>query len=119
MVDRVYQVDGTLTALQVAQYDVLAAGALTDVLGDAVDLDELKGFTLTCVTGSIKIVAPAANFLAVFAAAADALHLSVGQTLAFDFAAGGLAIGTSSKFNVVDTAGGVGSTYSLMFVGSN
>jgi len=119
MVDRVYERDGTLTAAAVDTYDVLAAGGLKDLQGRAIDLDELKAFTLVCVTGSIKLLAPATNFLPLFGATGDFINLTAGQTQAFDFGAAGLSLGTSGKFNVVDTAGGSGSTYSLMFAGSN
>lgn len=119
MVDKVYRAEGTLAASATDAYDLLAAGALNDLLGAAVDLDELKALTIVCVTGSIKILAPGANFLPIFGAAGDYILLTAGQTIGFDFGAAGLSLGTSSKFSVVDTAGGAGSTYSLMFVGSN
>jgi hypothetical protein len=119
MVDRVYEKDGTLGAAAVDTYDVLAAGGLKDLQSRAIDLDELKALTLVCVTGSIKLLAPATNFLPLFGATGDFINLTAGQTQAFDFGAAGLSLGASGKFNVVDTAGGAGSTYSLMFVGSN
>ena len=118
-VDRVYQADGTLAASATDQYDLLAAGGLKDILSRAVDLDELKAFELTCVTGWIKFTAPGANFLPLFGAAGDYISLTAGQTLAFDFGAAGISLGTSGKFNIVEAAGGSGSTYSIMFAGSN
>lgn len=119
MVDRVYRVDGTLAAAAVDAYDVLAAGSLRDINGAVIDLDEIKGLALKCVTGSIKLLAPAANFLAFFGATGDYINLTAGQMIAIDFGAGGTTLSTSSKFNVADTFGGAGSTYSLMFIGSN
>lgn len=118
MVDRVYQADETLTSGQTVTYDALAAGSLKDVQGRAIDLDELKAFTLVCNTGAIKMVAPASNFLPLFGAAGDFLALSAGQTVALDFGAAGMSLGTSGKFNVVENAGGA-ATYSIMFAGSN
>lgn len=117
-VDRVYQSDEALTSGQTVTYDLLAAGSLKDMQGRAVDLDEIKAFELVCVTGAIKLVAPASNFIPLFGAAGDFLALSAGQTLALDFGAGGLSLGTSGKFNVVENAGGA-ATYSIMFAGSN
>lgn len=119
MVDRVYRVEGTLAAAAVDTYDVLAAGSLRDINGAVIDLDEIKGFALKCVTGSVKLLAPAANFLAFFGATGDYINLTAGQMIAIDFAAAGTTLSTNSKFNVVDSFGGAGSTYSLMFIGSN
>ena len=119
MIDHVYQVDGTLAAAATDSYNTLAAGSLTDLLGGAIDLDELKAFVLVCNTGSIKFVAPAANFLSLFVAATDGINLTAGQAIGLDLAAAGLAVGANGKFDITDTFGGAGSTYSLMFVGSN
>ena len=119
MIDRIYRSNGTLAAAATDLFDVLAAGSLTDIIGSAIDLDELKSFALVCNTGSIKLLAPAANFLGLFGAAGDLINLSAGQSIGFDFAAGGLSVGANGKFNIGDTFGGAGSTYSLMFVGSN
>lgn len=118
-IDRVYQADAVLTAAASKSHDLLAAGLLKDVIDQLIDLDELKAISLVCLTGSIKIVAPAANFLPIFGAAGDFIALSAGQTMAFDFGAGGLVFALNSKFDIVDTFGGSGSTFSLMFVGSN
>ena len=119
MIDRAYRVEGTLAAAAVDTYDVLAAGSLRDINGAVIDLDEIKGLVLKCNTGSIKFLAPAANFLTFFGATGDYINLTAGQMIAVDFATAGTLLTTNSKFNVVDSFGGSGSTYSLMFIGSN
>lgn len=119
MVDKIYRTEGTLAAAGIDSYNVLAAGSLNDIVGGVIDLDEMKAFELVCVTGSIKLVAPAANFLSLFVAATDGVNLTAGQTIALDFGAAGISLGANGKFDITDTFGGAGSTYSLMFVGSN
>lgn len=114
-VDRVYQVAGTLGAGGTDNYDLLAAGSLTDVFGQAIDADELKGIVVKCVTGEITLEAPVANGLGFFKAASDGVVLSAGQTIGVSFGAGGLDVTTNSKFDI-DDSGGAGSTYSLWLI---
>lgn len=118
-IDRIYRADGAVAAAATASYNVLTAGALTDLLGTLINLQKLKAFELYCISGAVRWVAPAANALALFGAATHSVALSAGQTLAIDFGAAGLSVGANGKFDVTDTAGGAGSTYSIMFVGSN
>lgn len=103
-VDRVYRRVRSLTASQTHSYNLLAAGGLTDALGQAIDADELKGLVLRCTSGSIALEAPAAAFLPVFADATDLVKLSEGQTLAFDFGAAGLDVTSAASFDIVEQA---------------
>ncbi len=116
--DRVYRKTGTLAAAATDSFNTLAAGALLDVYGQGIDLDELKGLVIKCTSGSIKLDAPAANFIGIFADASDLIKVPLDCTMAFDFGASGLDVTTNSKFDVVDLAGGAGSTYELMFWGA-
>ena len=118
-INRVYQTDGTLAAAATDSYNVITAGALKDLLGATLNLVQLKGLVLTCLTGSIKLMAPAANFLSVFEAASHGVNLTAGQTIGFDLGALGITVSTNGKFDITDTFGGAGSTYSLELIGSN
>lgn len=115
--DRVFLAERTLTAGQTDNYNTLAAGALTDIYGQAIDLDELKGLIVLCSTGAIKIDAPAANFVGIFADASDVIKLGAGNCIAFDFGPGGLDVATNSKFDITETAAAA-ATYSIMFWGA-
>lgn len=115
--DRVYLADVTLTSGQTVNYNTLAAGSLTDIAGQAIDLDELKGLVILCNTGAIKIDAPAANFIGIFADASDLIKLGAGNCIAFDFGPGGLDVTTNSKWDIVETASAA-ATYSIMFWGA-
>lgn len=118
-IDHPYRVEGTLAAAAVDSYNVITAGALRDINGGVINLKQLKGFALVCNTGSIKLVAPAANFLSLFGAATDWINLTAGQMIALDLGVLGITVSTNGKFDIADTFGGAGSTYSLMFIGSN
>lgn len=115
--DRVFLTDMTLTAGQTVSYNTLAAGALTDIYGQAIDLDELKGLIVLCNTGAIKIDAPAANFIGIFADASDLIKLGATHCFAMDFGATGLDVTTNSKWDIVETASAA-ATYSIMFWGA-
>jgi len=115
--DRVYLADVTLTSGQTVNYNTLAAGSLTDIAGQAIDLDELKGLIVLCNTGAIKIDAPAANFIGIFADANGAIKLGAGNCAAFDLGAGGLNVATDSKWDITETASAA-ATYSIMFWGA-
>mgnify|MGYP003631766249 CR=1 FL=1 len=117
-IDRVFYNEYTVGSTETDSYDVLAAGSLLDLLGQAIDLDELKVLVVKCTSGSIQIAAPAANFLGIFADATDLINFTSGQTVAFDFGAAGLAIGTDSKFDIIETASST-AAYSIAFIGSN
>lgn len=112
-----YLADVTLTSGQTNNYNTLAAGALVDTGGATVDLDELKGLIVVCNTGAIKIDAPAANFIGIFADATDKIRIGAGQCVAFDFGPGGLDVTTNSKWDIVETASAA-ATYSIMFWGA-
>jgi hypothetical protein len=112
-----YIADVTLSSGQTVNYNTLAAGALVDTGGATVDLDELKGLIVLCNTGAIKIDAPAANFIGIFADATDKIRIGAGQCVAFDFGPGGLDVTTNSKWDIVETASAA-ATYSIMFWGA-
>ena len=116
--DRVYHKSGTLAAAATDSYNTLAAGSLVDYLNQAIDLDELKGLGVKCLTGSIKLEAPATGFIGIFTDATDLLNIPLGCTVLFDFGATGLDVTTNSKFDITDLAGGSGSTYELIFWGA-
>jgi len=112
-----YLADVTLSSGQTVNYNTLAAGALVDTGGATIDLDKLKGMVVLCNTGAIKIDAPAANFIAIFADATDKIRLGAGNCVAFDFGPGGLDVTTNSKWDIVETASAA-ATYSIMFWGA-
>ncbi|MCP4733037.1 MAG: hypothetical protein GY873_02485 [Bosea sp.] len=116
-IDRVYMVSGDMIADATDSYDVKAAGSLTDVYGQAIDLDELKGLVLKCLTGTIVFLSPGANNLGCFLAAADGIQLTAGQTLAIDFGAAGLDVTTDSKFDIDEPTSAV-ATYTLLLWGA-
>lgn len=120
--DRVYHKLGTLAAAATDSYNTLAAGSLLDSQGQAIDLDELKMISVKCLTGAIKIDAPAANAMGFFGTATDFVPLRAGQTWGLDLVGTdglGLDVTVNSKFDIVDTFGGTGSTYEIEFVGAN
>ncbi len=116
-VNRVYRKTGSLGAGATDSYNTLAAGALTDVYGQTIDLDELKGLVIVPLTGSIRLEAPAANFIGIFNDATDLLNVPAGG-LAFDFGAAGLDVTVNSKFDITETTGAATATYELWFIGA-
>ncbi len=114
-VDRVYQVDGTLGAGATDDYDLLAAGSLTDVYGQAIDADELKAIVIKCNTGEVSFQGNASNQLSLFTSASQGIVLGAGATAGFDLGAAGIDVTTNSKFEILDSDGG-GSTYSLWLI---
>lgn len=115
-VDRAFFVSDSVAASATDSYNLLAAGSHEDIYNQAIDADELKGLMVKCLTGSIKVVAPAGTPIGMFLAAADGINLSAGHCFAIDFGATGLTVSTNSLFEITDTAGGSGSTYELWFV---
>ncbi len=117
-VNRVYHENHTLSASATDSFNTLAAGSLTDIDGQAIDLDELKGFKIRCTSGSIEVAGTTGNPMPLFKAAGDAINLAAGQEFAANFGAAGLDVTTNSLFEVTDTAGGSGSAYTLWFTGA-
>jgi hypothetical protein len=116
--DRVFRRSGVLAAAASHSYNTLAAGGLTDAYGQAIDLDELKGIMVKCTSGAIKIDAPAANFAGFFGTASDFVPVANGACWSMMFGATGLDVTVNSKFDIIDTAGGAGSTYEIIFWGA-
>ncbi len=117
--DRAYFASRTLSASATHTYNVLAAGSLTDLLGQSIDLDEIKGLCVECLTGAIKVVGGALNALGAFTGAGDGLLLTAGQSMAVGFGGAGLAVGSNGTFEVTETSGSAGATYKILFVGAN
>lgn len=117
--DRAYFASRTLSASATHTYNVLAAGSLTDLLGQAIDLDEIKGICIECLTGAIKVVGGASNAMAAFTGAGDGLLLAAGHSMAVEFGAAGLAVGSNGTFEVTETSGSAGATYKILFLGAN
>jgi hypothetical protein len=115
-VDRVYMVSGSLSSGATDAYNLLAAGALTDVLGQAIDADELKGIVLKCDTGSIEMTAAASNGIGLFKAASDGINIPTGATVAWSLGAGGLDVTTDASFNVTEATSGAAATYTLWLI---
>lgn len=116
--DRQYHRTRTLAAAASHNYDTLAAGSLTDSLGQSIDLDELKGVKIKCTSGSIKVVGGAGTPAGFLTAAAEGFQLAAGHEVGFNFGAAGLGVTTNSKFDITDTAGGSGSAYEITFFGA-
>jgi|TARA_Y100000034_G_scaffold119215_1_gene160755 hypothetical protein len=114
-IEQAFEQNYTIGAAATQAFNTLAAGALTDLAGDTVDLDELKYLVIKVNTGTVELTAPGANFIGLFKAAADALVLPVG-TYAFDLGAAGIDVTVNSLFNLVDT--GAGSTVTVAFGGA-
>ncbi len=113
-IGKAYRKSGTLGVSATDAFNLLAAGALTDVYGQTIDADELKAIVVRCVTGSIRFLATAGTPLGCFGAAGDYLTLAAGHTLGLSFGATGLDVTTNSLFSITD--GGAGSTYELELI---
>lgn len=113
-VDRVLFRSETMASGETDSYNLLAAGGLTDIYGQAIDADELKGIIIKCLTGSISFKAPASNFLTCFGAAGDKIKLAATHCQAIDFGAAGLTLSTSASFDIAEE-GSAAATYELWF----
>tara|TARA_R110002110_G_scaffold385407_1_gene597004 strand:- start:550 stop:1047 length:498 start_codon:yes stop_codon:yes gene_type:complete len=117
-ISQVYRATHTIGAGATVNFDTLAAGALLDIAGDTVNLDELKYIAVKVTSGAVEVLAPGANFLGLFKAAANAVPLVAGDTWAINKGAAGLDVTTNSKFDITDTAGGAGSVVEVSFGGA-
>ena len=115
-VDRVYMVSGSLSSGATDAYNLLAAGSLTDALGQAIDADELKALILRCDTGTIEMSGDATNPIGIFKAGSDGINLTTGATVGFSYGAAGLDVTTDSKFNVTEATSGAAATYTLWLI---
>ena len=115
-VDRIYMRErSALGAGATDSYNLLAAGSLEDIHGQAIDADELKALYLIPTSGSIRLEAPAATILPIFNDATDVLNVpSFG--LMFNWGAAGLTIGTDGSFDVTETTGAATADYTLVFI---
>lgn len=116
--DTIYIGAGSLGSGGSVSYNTLAAGALLDIDKATVDLDELKGIMVVCLTGAIKIDAPAANFAPFFGTASDFIPLAAGEVWVRTFGAAGRNVQTDSKWDIVETASST-ATYTILFWGAS
>jgi hypothetical protein len=117
-VDRPYKRVRSIGAGSTDSYNTLAAGALRDIDGQIIDLDEMKALVLRCLTGSIRLVASAGTPIDLFAAAGDGLNISAGHAIAVSFGAEGLDVTVNSLFEITETTGAATASYELSFVGA-
>lgn len=115
-VDRVLLANGSLSSGGTTAYDLLAAGSLTDVLGQAIDADELKGIVIKCLTGNIEVTGDATNPIGFFKAGSDGINIPTGATFAMDFGDAGLDVTTDSKFSVTESTSAAAATYQIWLV---
>lgn len=114
-VDRVYLETNTLSSGGSKVYDLSAAGGLTDVLGQAIDADELKGLVIRCTDGQIAVDGGGGNHIDFFEQNTHGVVLSSGHTMGVDFGAGGLDVTTHDLFRVEEKAG-ASATYTLWLI---
>jgi len=115
-IDRIYiRERSALGAAATDNYDLLGAGGLNDIHGQAIDADELKAIFLLPTDGSILFEAPAANYITLFSAATDATEVpSDGMLLSWG--ADGLDVTVNSKFDITEVSGAVTADYLLAFI---
>lgn len=114
-VDRVYLETNTLTSGGSKVYDLSLAGGLTDVLGQTIDADELKGLALKCTAGEVTFDGWASGSIDFFEDNNHGVVLKAGHTLAVDFGADGLDVTTHSNFRIAET-GATSSSYTLWLI---
>lgn len=112
-------VDADLLAGATDSYNVLAAGALVDMYGTAIDLDEVKALMVVCDLGAIKVVGGAANPLGCFTGAGEGFKLASGQSCLLDLGATGLTVGASGTFEITETTTANPAQYRLILVGAS
>lgn len=117
-VDRVYHATGALVASASVTFNLLAAGALKDPNNVTVDLDELKGLVVKCLTGTFEVVAASANGLACFTGASEGIVLTAGQSFGINLGATGLVIGSNASLTLTELSTTLGATYEIELVGA-
>lgn len=116
-VDQPFRVLGTLTASATVTYNLLAAGALEDAFGNVVDLDEVKGIVVKCLTGNIAVTGTT-NGLACFTGTDEGVKLGPTQSFGFNFGAAGLSVGSNGSIKIAETSTTLGATFELSLVGA-
>lgn len=114
-VDRVFLEKRTLAADEAHQYNLRNGGGLTDVLGQAIDATRLKGWVVSCETGTIAIHGHASASLPVFEDQNHGVMLLTGHTMGFDFGATGIDVTTGKHFEVEERASAP-ATYSVWLI---
>lgn len=100
--DRVYKKLGSLAGSGSDSFNLLAAGSLTDILGQSIDADELKAIAVKCKTGEITFKATATNGISLFTAASEGLKLSAGQMVGVDLGDAGIDVTTNAQFEIAE-----------------
>ena len=116
-VDANYRAALSLLASGTTTLNVLAAGGLLDAFGNTLDLDELKGLVVKCLTGSISITGVASG-LTCFTGVDEGIKLGAGQTFAINFGAAGLAVGAAGSIKISETSTTLPATYEIALVGA-
>lgn len=116
-VDQGYRVVGSLAASGTVTYNLLAAGSLVGTDGTTVDLDEVMGIVVRCLTGSIAVTGVASG-LGCFTGADEGIKLSAGQSMALNFGASGLAVGANGSIKVTEPTTSAAATFDLTIVGA-
>ena len=112
-VDRAYKRVRTIGIGATDSYNLLAAGSLEDIIGQAIDADEAKALVVLCTDGEIKVTGAAANGLGCFTAASEGNALSEGQFVAIGLGKAGLDVTVNSKFDITETSGTATAAYTL------
>lgn len=118
-IQKCYKRTRTITSGSTDNYNLLAAGSLSTPAGVAIDADEIKGLVLKVTSGAIRLEAPAADFLGIFADANGAIKMAATgglRCLALDFGPDGLSLGTSSKFDITEISGAASAVYELIII---
>ena len=97
-------------------YNLLAPGALLDVLGGTIDADELKAIMVVPTAGAIRIAATPANFIGIFEDADGKNKIPAGSSFAMDFGPTGLDVSSGSKFEITETTGAATADYDLILI---
>jgi len=118
-VDRVYLRSSDLAAGGGDLYNLKAAGQLTDIYGQDLDLGELKGILIRCISGEIRWEGHASNAIPFFNANGDAVILSAGQSVAVDFGAVGLDVSSNSQFHIHENTSAAPAEYKIWLIGAN
>lgn len=108
-----YRSRAGLSAGATDNYNFLAAGSLTDPLGQAIDADEIKGYILKVTSGSVKLDAPASAFWPIFEDASDVYVVGEGQAVMHDFGPGGISVAAAASIDITESTGGATADYEL------
>lgn len=118
-VDRVFRKNYTISSGATQAFDLLAAGSLTDVQGQAIDADELKAVVIKITSGAALFQSPVANGLDCFTDAQAGLQLKASgglRCVALDFGPDGLSVTTNSKFDLIESTSAASASVEVAFI---